>query len=47
MAVLQLIIMTGNDGFFGKYGAVTVFVTATVIAALYRKIKTAVTDRKQ
>ena len=47
MAVLQLIIMTGNDGFFGKYGAVTVFVTATVIAALYRKIKTAVTDSKQ
>jgi peptidoglycan/LPS O-acetylase OafA/YrhL len=47
MAVLQLIIMTGNDGFFGKYGAVTVFVTATVIAALYMKIKTAVTDRKQ
>lgn len=47
MAVLQLIIMTGNDGFFGKYGAVTVFVTATVIAALHRKIKTAVTDSKQ
>jgi hypothetical protein len=43
----MLINMTGNNGFFGKYGAVTVFVITTVIAALYKNIKNAVTDKKQ
>ena len=46
IAVMYLMIATKNDGFFGKYGAVTVFVVTTVIAALYKKIKIAVTDRK-
>ena len=47
IAVMYLMIATKNDGFFGKYGAVTVFVVTTVIAALYKKIKIAVTDRKE
>ena len=47
MAVIMLMNMTGNNGFFGKYGAVTVFVITTVIAALYKSIKNAVTDKKQ
>ena len=47
MAVLYLMLMTGNDKFFGKFGAVTVFVLTTVIAAIYKNIKNAVTDRKQ
>ena len=46
IAVLQLFVMTGNDGFFGRFGAVTVFVTTTVIAALYKGIKNAVTAEK-
>ena len=40
-------LMTRNDGFFGNFGAVTVFVVTTVIAALYKKIKIAATDRKE
>jgi peptidoglycan/LPS O-acetylase OafA/YrhL len=47
IAVMMLMNMTGNNGFFGKYGAVTVFVLTTVIAALYKSIKNAVTDKKQ
>ena len=47
IAVMMLMNMTGNSGFFGKYGAVTVFVSTTVIAALYKSIKNAVTDKKQ
>ena len=47
IAVMYLMIATKNDGFFGKYGAVTVFAVTTVIAALYKKIKIAVTDRKE
>ena len=47
MAVLYLMLMTGNDKFFGKFGAVTVFVLTTVIVAIYKNIKNAVTDRKQ
>ena len=46
IAVMYLFMMTGNDRFFGKYGAITVFVTTTVIAALYKNIKNAVIDRK-
>ena len=47
IAVMYLLIATKNDGFFGKFGAVTVFVVTAVIAALYKKIKIAVTDRKE
>ena len=47
IAVMYLMLATKNDGFFGKFGAVTVFVVTVVIAALYKKIKTAVTDRKE
>lgn len=47
IAVMYLFIMTANDGFFGKYGAITVFVTTTVIAALYKNIKNAITDKKK
>lgn len=47
IAVMYLMLATKNDGFFGKFGAVTVFVITTVIAALYKKIKIAVTDRKE
>ena len=46
MAVLYLMLMTGNDSFFGKYGAVTVFVVTTFIAAVYKSIKNAVTAEK-
>ena len=46
IAVMYLMIATKNDGFFGKFGAVTVFALTTVIAALYKKIKIVVTDRK-
>ncbi len=46
MAVLYLMLMTGNDSFFGKYGAVTVFVVTTFIAAVYKSIKNAVTAGK-
>lgn len=46
IAVMMLINMTGNDGFYGKYGAVTIFVITTVIAALYKSIKNAVTAEK-
>ena len=47
IAVMYLMLATKNDGFFGKYGAVTVFIITAVIAALYKKIKIAVTDRKE
>lgn len=47
IAVMYLMLASKNDGFFGKFGAVTVFVITTVIAALYKKIKIAVTDRKE
>ena len=47
IAVMYLMLMTRNDGFFGSFGAVTVFVVTTVIAALYKKIKIAATDRKE
>ena len=47
IAAMYLMLATKNDGFFGKFGAVTVFVITTVIAALYKKIKIAVTDRKE
>lgn len=47
IAVMYLLLMTRNDGFFGNFGAVTVFVVTTVIAALYKKIKIAATDRKE
>ena len=47
IAVMYLFMMTGNSGFFGKFGAITVFVTTTVIAALYKNIKNAITDKKQ
>jgi peptidoglycan/LPS O-acetylase OafA/YrhL len=46
MAVIMLMNMTGNNGFFGKYGAVTIFVITAVIAALYKSIKNAVTAEK-
>ncbi|MDO4876504.1 MAG: acyltransferase [Oscillospiraceae bacterium] len=46
MAVLYLMLMTGNDSFFGKYGAVTVFVVTTFIAAVYKSIKKAITAEK-
>ncbi len=46
MAVLYLMLMTGNDSFFGKYGAVTVFVVTTFIAVAYKSIKNAVTAEK-
>lgn len=46
MAVLYLMLMTGNDSFFGKYGAVTVFVVTAFIAAVYKSIKNAVTAEK-
>ena len=46
MAVLYLMLMTGNDSFFGKYGAVTVFVVTTFIAAVYKSIKNAITAEK-
>ena len=47
IAVMYLMLMTKNDGFFGRFGAVTVFFVTTVIAALYKKIKIAVTDSKK
>ncbi|MBR3462512.1 MAG: acyltransferase [Clostridiales bacterium] len=47
IAVGYLIFITGNDGFFGKYAAIVIFVTTTVIAALYKNIKKAITSGKQ
>ena len=47
IAVMYLMLMTGNDSFFGKFGAVTVFVVTTVIAALYKNIKNAITAGKE
>ena len=47
ISVWLLMVMTQNDRFFGKYGAVTVFVITTVIAALYKSIKNAITDKKE
>ena len=47
IAVMYSMVMTKNDGFFGRYGAVTVFVVTTVIAALYKSIKNAITDRNE
>lgn len=46
IAVLQLMFMTGNDKFFGRFGAVTVFVVTAVIAGLYKGIKNAITAEK-
>ncbi|MBO4473898.1 MAG: hypothetical protein J5750_03185, partial [Clostridiales bacterium] len=46
IAVMYSMTMTRNDGFFGRYGAVTVFVITTVIAAIYKNIKNAITDSK-
>lgn len=46
IAVLQLMLMTGNDKFFGRFGAVTVFVVTAVIAGLYKGIKNAITAEK-
>ena len=47
IAVGYLIFITGNEGFFGKYAAIVIFVTTTVIAALYKNIKKAITSVKQ
>ena len=47
IAVGYLIYITGNDGFFGKFDALVIFITTTVIAALYKNIKKAITSAKQ
>lgn len=39
---LMVFQMTKNEAFFGKYGAVTIFVVTTVAVALYENIKAAV-----
>ena len=47
IAVGYLIYITGNEGFFGKFDALVIFITTTVIAALYKNIKKAITSAKQ
>ena len=47
IAVGYLIYITGNDGFFGKFDALVIFITTTVIAALYKNLKKAITSAKQ
>lgn len=46
MAVMLLFLMTNNESFFGKYGAVVIFAVTTVIAVLYKNIKNAVKATK-
>ena len=42
IAVMMLFLMTGNDKFFGNFGAVTIFVATALIAGAYESIKNAV-----
>lgn len=42
IAVMLLFLMTNNESFFGRYGAVVIFAVTTVIAALYKNIKNAI-----
>ena len=46
IAVMLLFLMTNNESFFGKYGAVVIFAVTTVIAVLYKNIKNAVKATK-
>ena len=46
IAVMLLFLMTNNESFFGKFGAVVIFAVTTVIAALYKNIKNAVKATK-
>lgn len=43
---LMVFVMTRNEAFFGKYGAVTIFVVTAVAVALYENIKEAVVKSK-
>ena len=46
IAVMLLFLMTNNESFFGRYGAVVIFAVTTVIAALYKNIKNAIKTTK-
>jgi len=43
---MMVFVMTNNDAFFGRYGAVMVFAVTTVAVALYENIKEAVIKTK-
>ncbi|MCR5614762.1 MAG: acyltransferase, partial [Saccharofermentans sp.] len=47
MFTLMLFVMTDNDKFFGKYGAVFIFAVTAVGAYLYKNIKNAVISTKK
>ena len=46
IAVIQTLLMTKNDPFFGRIGAVTVFVITAFIVSAYESIKKAVLSTK-
>ena len=47
IAVMLLFLMTNNESFFGKYGAVFIFAVTAVGAYLYKNIKNAVISTKK
>ena len=46
IAILLLFLVTNNSSFFGRYGAVTIFVVTAVVVELYECIKEAVIKTK-
>ena len=46
IAILMLFLVTNNSSFFGRYGAVTIFVVTAVVVELYECIKEAVIQTK-
>ena len=47
IAVMQTLLMTKNDLFFGRIGAVTIFVITAFIVAAYESVKKAVSTTKE